>query len=537
MIARFSHPNIVMAYDADEDAAGPFLVMEYVNGQDLASLVQKRGPLGVSAAVNCILQAARGLEYAHNQGIIHRDIKPANLLRDVTGIVKVTDLGLARFTSAASAAETAAAGGITQAGGVMGTVDYMSPEQAVDSTTIDQRADIYSLGGTLYFLLVGQPPYQGQNMMATLLQHRDAPIPSLAEARKEVPLALDSVFRRMLAKTAGARYQTMTEVVTALESVEASLGDKVAEPPAGMVLPMDESATGLSIGVWEGQTISAAPPGAPPQTIDLRRPDTPQGLPLKVLLVEPSRTQSVIIRKYLQAQGVQHTFAVASGQEALKVVRSEPLDAILSALHLPDMTGVELAQRLRAESKAAEPGFVLISSEAESSEAGTLSKCGNAVHLRKPFTPEQLVEALRLVSDHNTPCLSTAKGKLRVLIVDDSAAARVHLRGVLTGLGLAQFVEAADGAQAVAAVARQAFDLIVTDYNMPFMDGRGLVGYLKQNPATASVPIIMVTTETEPAKLEAVRGLGVAAVCDKSFPPEIVRKVIDDLNKHVDEGV
>jgi serine/threonine protein kinase len=98
-IARLSHPNIVMAYDADEDAAGPFLVMEYVNGRDLASLVEKGGPLRVSAAVDCILQAARGLGYAHGQGIIHRDIKPANLLRDAGGIIKVADLGLARFTS------------------------------------------------------------------------------------------------------------------------------------------------------------------------------------------------------------------------------------------------------------------------------------------------------------------------------------------------------------------------------------------------------------------------------------------------------
>ena len=116
-----------------------------------------------------------------------------------------------------------------------------------------------------------------------------------------------------------------------------------------------------------------------------------------------------------------------------------------------------------------------------------------------------------------------------MLIVDDSAAARLHVRSVLAGLGLAQFVEAADGAEAVAVLARQAFDLIVTDYNMPYMDGRGLVGYLKQNPATASVPIIMVTTEDDPAKLDAVRRLGVAAVCDKSFRPEAVRQIVDKL--------
>ena len=115
--------------------------------------------------------------------------------------------------------------------------------------------------------------------------------------------------------------------------------------------------------------------------------------------------------------------------------------------------------------------------------------------------------------------------------MDDSAAARAHVRGVLTGLGLARFVEAADGAQAVAAVAREAFDLIVTDYNMPFMDGGGLVGYLKQNPSTASVPVLMVTTETDPVKLDAVRRLGVTDICDKTFPADRVRSILDEVLK------
>ena len=173
---------------------------------------------------------------------------------------------------------------------------------------------------------------------------------------------------------------------------------------------------------------------------------------------------------------------------------------------------------------------MLISSESESSDAGSLSKCGHAVLVKKPFTPEQLLGALRVVSQRSQPATpSIDRGHLRVLIVDDSAAARLHVRSVLAGMGVAKFAEAADGAQAVAAVARETFDLIVTDYNMPLMDGRGLVGYLKQNPATASVPIIMVTTETDPAKLEAVRLLGVTAVCEKSFPPEVVRKTLDEL--------
>ena len=257
----------------------------------------------------------------------------------------------------------------------------------------------------------------------------------------------------------------------------------------------------------------------------------PAGVPgmlrLKVLLVEPSRTQAGIIRSYLQAHGVQDSVSVASGRAALETVRTTPPDVVVCAMHLSDMTGVQLAQRVRVESKSA-PGFVLISSEAESVEAGSLSKCGNAMLLQKPFTAEKLFEALTLVSEQSQAAKRT-RARLRVLIVDDSTPARVHIRRVLEGLGLAEFVEAADGAQAVAATATGSFDLIVTDYNMPFMDGRGLVGYLKQNPATATVPIIMVTTETDPANLEAVRQLGVAAVCEKSFPPEVVGNIIDQL--------
>jgi serine/threonine protein kinase len=527
-IACFAHPNIVMAYDADEAEVGHFLAMEYVEGQDLASLLAKQGPLSVSVAVDCILQAARGLEYAHSQGIIHRDIKPANLLRDSAGTVKVTDLGLARL---ANAAGSTGAGSITQAGSILGTVDYMPPEQAMDSTEIDHRSDIYSLGATLHFLLLGRPPYQGESLMAIMFKHKLDPIPSLANSRQDVPAALDAAFQRMMAKDPTDRFQTMTEVVQTLEAIAASLPD-TSKAPRGLVPPVRTSlAVQWSLPGSSPETSRATGGGATQQMFGLR--STSAGTPLsslKVLLVEPSRTLSGIIQKYLQVQGVQNIVAAASGEDALRSVRAERPHAIVSALHLPDMTGVDLAQQVRAEADGPPPGFVLISSESESSDAGSLSKCGKAVLVKKPFTPEQLVGALRLVSDVAQPdAPAKDRGMLRVLIVDDSAAARLHVRTVLGGMGLTHFVEATDGAQAVAAVSKEPYDLIITDYNMPLMDGLGLVGYLKQNPVTASVPIIMVTTETDPTKLETVRRLGVAAVCDKSFPAEIVRMIIDEL--------
>src|SRR5262245_23688104 len=367
-VARLNHPNIVMAHDADEAEVGHFLVMEFVDGRDLASEVREHGRFPIRQAVGCVVQAAWALEYAHGQGVIHRDIKPANLLRDAGGVVKVADLGLARFDEAVGPPPEEASA-LTQAGTIMGTVDYMSPEQALGAANIDHRTDIYSLACTLHFLLLGKPPYQGPTAMATLLKHRDAPIPSLTAARPEIPAELDAVFRRMMAKAPADRYQTMTEVVQALEAVETALREESPTPAAGMVLDVDSSGLGGSASVLENQkTAVGETPLLSPRTINLRAPATGSGLALKVLLVEPSRTQPAIIRKYLEAQGVQNVPAVVTGQAALQAVRQERPDVVLSALHLSDMTGMQLAEQIHQEFKPAAPGFVLISSETESAE-------------------------------------------------------------------------------------------------------------------------------------------------------------------------
>ncbi len=215
--AKLTHANIVAAYDADEYYGMHFLVMEYVEGTDLAHHVKKGGPLPVDQALDHIVQAARGLEHAHKLGIFHRDIKPANLLLDKQGTVKILDMGLARIQepekTAAKVDEEAA---LTGKGNIVGTVDYMSPEQAMNSRNADHRSDIYSLGITLHFLLTGKPMFGGDTVLARIMAHRETPVPSLRAARRDVPREVDTILQRMAAKKREDRYQSATALIADL---------------------------------------------------------------------------------------------------------------------------------------------------------------------------------------------------------------------------------------------------------------------------------------------------------------------------------
>jgi serine/threonine protein kinase len=213
--ARLSHPNIVTLYDAGQAGGVPYLTMEYVEGVTLAQLVHRRGPLPVAEACDYVRQAALGLQHGHERGLVHRDIKPSNLIvMPASGQLKVLDFGLARLRERVPACAPNTE--VTEEGVLMGTADYLAPEQALDARRVDIRADIYALGCTLYHLLAGQPPFPGASLTEKLLRHqRDEP-PSLAALRPDLPEGLAGVVMRMMAKRPEERYQTPAEVAAAL---------------------------------------------------------------------------------------------------------------------------------------------------------------------------------------------------------------------------------------------------------------------------------------------------------------------------------
>lgn len=210
-IAALDHRNIVRAYDIDHVNDIHYMVMEYVEGCDLQTLVAKEGVLDYARAADYIRQAAEGLEHAHRAGLIHRDVKPANLLLDRHNVVKVLDLGLARFTGEDRASLT-----VAYDENVLGTADYLAPEQAIDSHGVDARADIYSLGCSLYYLLTGRPPFPDGTLPQRLMMHQKSPPPDIRRWRPDAPDDLIEICLKMMAKKPSARYQTAQDVADAL---------------------------------------------------------------------------------------------------------------------------------------------------------------------------------------------------------------------------------------------------------------------------------------------------------------------------------
>jgi serine/threonine protein kinase len=216
---RLNHASLIAAFDSGQQDGVAYLVMEYFTGTDLAKLVHQRGPLPVEEAQEYLRQAAAGLAYLHSQGVVHRNIKPHNLLVGRNGNLKIGNLLLARLEDGSLLhGDAVSIEELTRSGEMMGSVDYLPPEQARDASSVDARADIYALGCTLYYLLTGKPPYARKSAMQVLLAHGSEPIPSLRAAREDVPPELDRLFQQMLTKEPDKRIASMNACIQALES-------------------------------------------------------------------------------------------------------------------------------------------------------------------------------------------------------------------------------------------------------------------------------------------------------------------------------
>ncbi|MBN1589634.1 MAG: protein kinase [Pirellulales bacterium] len=209
--ASLDHPNIVRAYDVDSDNERLFIVMEYVAGRDLRELVELDGPLDFELLADCIRQAAEGLAHAHRRNMVHCDIKPSNLLLSEKGVVKILDLGMARLLN-----QTAEDSSVDRSDRVLGTVDYMAPEQAMEGPDFNHRADIYSLGCTMYYLLTGHPPFDEGTLAQRIVQHQTKPPPDILAEHPDTPPDLVRICLKMMAKDPADRFQSADDVAKLL---------------------------------------------------------------------------------------------------------------------------------------------------------------------------------------------------------------------------------------------------------------------------------------------------------------------------------
>jgi putative intracellular protease/amidase len=288
--ARLKHPNIVTAHDAEQVGNCHLLVMEFVEGLTLARLVEAEGPLPIGRACELLRQAALGLQHAHDQGMVHRDVKPQNLMLTFHSQVKILDFGLARLAGGLAGDQA-----LTLAGEIIGTPDYLAPEQIRDSRCVDHRADLYALGCTAYFLLTGQTPYADHALLEKLFAHGEKePVP-VEQVRPELPKALGNVVRKLMAKQPEDRYQSGAEAAEALAAFVSVAGTDRQEEPAPPS-PVADAPGSLLVADFPAQ------------------PDPPAGTPL--LPETAPRSRRGLVAALLLGVLVAAAFAVARNRPA-----------------------------------------------------------------------------------------------------------------------------------------------------------------------------------------------------------------------------
>ncbi|MFT5503359.1 MAG: two-component system chemotaxis response regulator CheY [Gammaproteobacteria bacterium] len=251
---------------------------------------------------------------------------------------------------------------------------------------------------------------------------------------------------------------------------------------------------------------------------------------LYVVLVEPSRSQSKIVIRQLEGLGISQIKLMDNGHNAIQMINSDVPDLVISALHLPDMSGSELVNHLRSQSATIDTPFMLISTTTSFDELDPIKQAGASAVLAKPFTVVDLKRAILATMDWENPeqldLDDLDPESLDVLVVDDSPLARKMICRTLSKMGIVKITEAGDGSEAIPLIQSEHFDLIVSDYNMPNVDGHQLLKFIRNESNQSSIPVMMVTTEGDKGKLAAMQQAGVSAIVDKPFEVSLVRQLL-----------
>ena len=254
---------------------------------------------------------------------------------------------------------------------------------------------------------------------------------------------------------------------------------------------------------------------------------------LSVAVIEPSAMQGKIIEAELRKLGINNILYQDSGAAALEELARTHPDLVISAMYLPDMTGAQLVQSMRHDPTLENLPFMLISSETSFAMLDPIRQAGVIAILPKPFDPGDLRKALystvEFISPDENALADIELDDLRTLVVDDSALARRHISRVLSNLGITDITTARNGVEALAVIESTFFDLVVTDYNMPEMDGEKLIRFIREHSSQGSIPILMVTSEGDQSRLSAVQQAGVSGICDKPFDTLSVKRMIRQL--------
>lgn len=406
-VGRVNHPHVVQAFDAGEIDGTHYLAMEFVDGQDLATILRERGPLPLGTACRIVREAADALSAAHAAGLVHRDIKPSNLLLDPNGRVKLLDLGLSRLLARDDKPST----DLTTLGQIFGTADYMAPEQWDDPRKADARTDLYALGCTLFHLLSGQPPFasgENQTVFSKMQGHISAPVPDLATFAPRTPATVMEVCRRLMSKRPEERFPTADDVVRALDSfahVEITLPPLLAESSETSGL---RPSTSLShVGETDFGSRPRIDPTPPTTRISPGNSESPIVRELAssasihmiraglVLLADDNPYDRQAFRRLIERLG-HKVIEAENGEEALELLTDNPVDLILLDLKMPVMSGEEVFEQLQASDRLQKiPVLILSGSSSDTESAAEVARFiaqGAEDYLQKNGDP-RLLEA------------------------------------------------------------------------------------------------------------------------------------------------